>query len=123
MTGQVFPGRSGDGGAVLGSAETRAPATVGGALPENAMEWVDTATDQIGFPDGDQDGMNLFREMIKPAAGYPLLAYSSPEAVQTTGTAARERRIRSGSARRDGDPHFNSDASGRGHILPGSKTI
>jgi hypothetical protein len=35
-----------------------------------------------------QDGMNLFRGMIKPAAGYPLLAYSSPEAVQTTGTAA-----------------------------------
>jgi hypothetical protein len=27
--------------------------TVGGALPENAMEWVDIATDQIGFPDGD----------------------------------------------------------------------
>jgi hypothetical protein len=25
---------------------------------------------------------------VKPAAGYPLLAYSSPEAVQTTGTAA-----------------------------------
>jgi hypothetical protein len=36
----------------------------------------------------EQDGMNLFRGMIKPAAGYPLLAYSSPEAVQTTGTAA-----------------------------------
>ena len=29
---------------------------VGGALPENAMEWVDIATDQIGFPDGD-DGV------------------------------------------------------------------
>src|SRR5215813_6095680 len=35
-----------------------------------------------------QDGMNLFRGIIKPAAGYPLLAYSSPEAVQTTGTVA-----------------------------------
>ena len=32
-------------------------------------------------------------------------------------------RMRSGSARRDGDPHFNSDACGLGHILPGSKTI
>jgi hypothetical protein len=31
--------------------------------------------------------------------------------------------IRSGSARRDRDPHFNSDACGLGHILPGSKTI
>jgi hypothetical protein len=31
-------------------------ATVGGALPENAMEWVDIATDQIGFPDGDEGG-------------------------------------------------------------------
>jgi hypothetical protein len=36
------------------SAETRAPATVGNALPENAMERVDIATDQIGFPDGDE---------------------------------------------------------------------
>jgi hypothetical protein len=27
---------------------------------------------------------------VKPAAGYPLLAYSSPEAVQTTGTAAEQ---------------------------------
>src|SRR5438270_608182 len=26
--------------------------------------------------------------MIKPAAGYPPLAYSSPKAVQTTGTGA-----------------------------------
>jgi len=46
-------GRWGDGGAVLGSAEPRPPATVGGALLENAMEWVDIATDQIGFPDGN----------------------------------------------------------------------
>jgi len=54
VTGEVVPrGRSGDGGAVLGSAETRVPATVGGALSENAMEWVDIATDQTGFPDGD----------------------------------------------------------------------
>jgi hypothetical protein len=28
--------------------------------------------------------------MIKPAAGYRLLAYSSPEAVQTTGTVVRD---------------------------------
>ena len=40
----------------LGSAETRAPATVGGALPENAVEWVDITTNQIGFPDGDEGG-------------------------------------------------------------------
>jgi hypothetical protein len=32
-------------------------------------------------------------------------------------------RIRSGSTRRDRDPHFNSDACGLGHILLGSKTI
>jgi phage tail protein X len=32
-----------------------------------------------------------FRGMIKPAAGHPLLAYSSPEAVQTTGTVAINR--------------------------------
>jgi hypothetical protein len=32
------------------------PATVGGALPDNAMERVDIATDQIGFPDGDEGG-------------------------------------------------------------------
>jgi hypothetical protein len=32
-------------------------------------------------------------------------------------------RIRSGSTRCDRDPHFNSDACGLGHILPGSKTI
>jgi hypothetical protein len=36
---------------VLGS--TGPPATVGDALSEKAMEWVDIATDQIGFPDGD----------------------------------------------------------------------
>ena len=35
-----------------------------------------------------QDRMNLIRGMIKPAAGYRPLAYSSPEAVQTTGTVA-----------------------------------
>jgi cystathionine beta-lyase/cystathionine gamma-synthase len=28
---------------------------------------------------------------VKPAAGYRPLAYSSPEAVQTTGTVAEER--------------------------------
>jgi hypothetical protein len=33
-----------------------------------------------------QHGMNLIRGMVKPAAGYRTLAYSSPEAVQTTGT-------------------------------------
>jgi hypothetical protein len=38
-----------------------------------------------------QDGMNLFREMIKPAAGYPLLAYSS--LVQTTESVAKYRRM------------------------------
>src|ERR1700761_6823244 len=30
--------------------------------------------------------------MIKPAAGYRPLAYSSPKAVQTTGTVAAQRR-------------------------------
>ena len=60
VTGEVVPrGRSGDGGAVLGSAETRVPATVGGALSENAMEWVDIATDQTGFPDGDEQNSAL----------------------------------------------------------------
>jgi hypothetical protein len=32
--------------------------------------------------------MILFRGMIKPAAGYRPLAYSSPEAVHTTETIA-----------------------------------
>jgi len=32
-------------------------------------------------------------------------------------------RIRSGSTRRDRDPHFDSGTCGLGHILPGSKTI
>jgi hypothetical protein len=36
----------------------------------------------------NKKGSMQFRGMIKPAAGHPLLAYSSPEAVQTTGTVA-----------------------------------
>ena len=36
----------------------------------------------------NKDAIILFRGMIYPAAGYPPLAYSSPEAVQTTGTVA-----------------------------------
>ena len=36
----------------------------------------------------NKDAIILFRGMINPAAGYPPLAYSSPEAVQTTGTIA-----------------------------------
>src|SRR6516162_4674655 len=36
----------------------------------------------------NKDAIILFRGMINPAAGYPPLAYSSPEAVQTTGTVA-----------------------------------
>ena len=36
----------------------------------------------------NKDAKILFRGMINPAAGYPPLAYSSPEAVQTTGTVA-----------------------------------
>ena len=35
-----------------------------------------------------QDRMNLISGKVKPAAGYRPLAYSSPEAVQTTGTVA-----------------------------------
>jgi hypothetical protein len=35
-----------------------------------------------------QDSMNLISGIVKPAAGYRPLAYSSPEAVQTTGTVA-----------------------------------
>ena len=31
--------------------------------------------------------------------------------------------IRSGSTKRDRDPHLNSNIYGLGHILPGSKTI
>src|SRR5215468_2939898 len=54
--GCLLRGRSGDGGTVPGSPETTAPATVGGALPENAMERIDIATEQIGFPDGDEEG-------------------------------------------------------------------
>jgi hypothetical protein len=51
----------GSEGAAAGpfSAKTRAPATVGGALPENAMERVDIATDQTGFPDGDEQNSAL----------------------------------------------------------------
>src|SRR5438105_11738126 len=36
--------------------------------------------------------------MVKPAAGYRPLAYSSPEAVQTTGTVAQLRRPAAASA-------------------------
>ena len=36
----------------------------------------------------NKDAIILFRGMINPAAGYPPLAYSSPKAVQTTGTVA-----------------------------------
>jgi hypothetical protein len=32
--------------------------------------------------------MNLISGKVKPAAGHRPLAYSSPEAVQTTGTVA-----------------------------------
>jgi hypothetical protein len=35
-----------------------------------------------------QDRMNLISGNVKPAAGHRPLAYSSPEAVQTTGTVA-----------------------------------
>src|SRR5689334_8949369 len=39
-----------------------------------------------------QDRMNLIRGRVKPAAGYRgPLAYSSPKAVQTTGTVAESR--------------------------------
>src|SRR5947199_164616 len=51
-----------------------------------------------------QDRMNLIRGKVKPPAGYRPLAYSSPEAVQTTGTVAvlqpSEQRLARASARR-----------------------
>jgi hypothetical protein len=41
-------------------------------------------------PATTQDEFN-FGERVKPAAGYRPLAYSSPEAVQTTGTVVKAR--------------------------------
>lgn len=43
----------GYGGAVLRFRRNQGPQPRLAALPENAMEWVDIATDRIGFPDGD----------------------------------------------------------------------
>ena len=41
-----------------------------------------------------QHSMNLISGKVNPSAGYQPLAYSSPEAVQTTGTVAMTLRCR-----------------------------
>ena len=50
VTGEVFPGADRVMAAQCWVPQKPGPpATAGGALPENAMERVDIATDQIGF--------------------------------------------------------------------------
>src|SRR5215467_13232162 len=76
----------------------RASAVPYGQAGENAMRFPHLAHRSAAahklHSTPQQGRMNLFRGMIKPAAGYPLLAYSSPEAVQTTGTVAFKSRRR-----------------------------
>ena len=52
---------------------------------------------------------------MKPAAGYPLLAYSSPEAVQTTGTAAHIEVLLAGAPR---NPSIGREIP---HLMRGAK--
>src|SRR5215510_10402998 len=70
----------------------RASAVPYGQAGENAMRFPTLPTGRrlpTSFTARHNDtGMILFRGMFKPAAGYPPLAYSSPEPVQTTGTVA-----------------------------------
>src|ERR1700757_3948687 len=70
----------------------RASAVSYGQAGENAMRFPRLAHRSAAahklHSTPQHDGINLFRGMIKPAAGYLPLAYSSPEAVQTTGTIA-----------------------------------
>ena len=68
----------------------RASAVPYGQAGENAMRFPHLAHRSAAahklHSTPQQDRMNLISGMIKPAAGYRPLAYSSPEAVQTTGT-------------------------------------
>ena len=72
----------------------RASAAPYGQAGENAMRFPRLAHRSAAahklHSTPQQHGMILFRGMIKPAAGYRPLAYSSPEAVQTTGTVAQD---------------------------------
>src|SRR5689334_3621563 len=71
----------------------RASAVPHGQAGENAMRFPHlahrSAADHKLHSTPQQDRMNLISGKNKPAAGYRgPLAYSSPEAVQTTGTVA-----------------------------------
>ena len=70
----------------------RASAVPYGQAGENAMRFPRLAHRSAAahklHSNRNKDAKILFRGMINPAAGYPPLAYSSPEAVQTTGTVA-----------------------------------
>src|SRR5262249_6427137 len=70
----------------------RASAVPYGQAGENAMRFPHLAHRSAAahklHSTPQQHGMILFRGMFKPAAGYPPLAYSSPEPLQTTGTVA-----------------------------------
>src|SRR5215467_16235164 len=68
----------------------RASAVPYGQAGENAMRFPRLAHRSAAahklHSTPQQDGMNLISGNHQPAAGYRSLAYSSPEAVQTTGT-------------------------------------
>src|SRR5690242_4768610 len=71
----------------------RASAVPYGQAGENAMRFPrlahrSAAAHKLHSTPQQQDRMNLISGKGKPAAGYRPLAYSSPEAVQTTGTVA-----------------------------------
>jgi hypothetical protein len=70
----------------------RASAVPYGQAGENAMRFPHLAHRSAAahklHSTPQQDKMNLISGKVKPAAGYRPLAYSSPEAVQTTGTVA-----------------------------------
>ena len=123
VTGEVVPrGRSGDGGAVLGSAETRVPATVGGALSENAMEWVDIATDQTGFPDGDHGVPSVHSRGPAvqgggPHSGASHFAMGGPHGGGPHGTAAPRSAVSSWEAGARGAPlHVGRQRQIRGSV-------
>ena len=74
------------------STPDRASAVPYGKAGENAMRFPRLAHRSAAahklHSTPQQDRMNLISGKGKPAAGYRPLAYSSPEAVQTTGTVA-----------------------------------
>ena len=76
----------------------RASAVPYGQAGENAMRFPHLAHRSAAahklHSTPQQGRMNLFRGMVKPAAGHRPLAYSSPEAVQITGTVAQGHRHR-----------------------------